>query len=236
VRLEHRAARSGDRRLAAQIIALSDERVRAALEARLSDGELLTSLQHPDAEQILFAFHPGPGRLPLHPSGVLVVIDSAGERVVHVDVAFDFTGQPLFDAAEEIRGGQGQTADLATPELMLSAGAKSLDGVDAMLERVSTTVQTSATLSGTFFHGRISVENVTIPLFKGAGTAPVTFVPPTVDITVLLGASAPATYKWSVTINGRAKSGSGTIPGGKHSQSFSFPFSDFGIAAPAGVA
>jgi hypothetical protein len=84
-------------------------------------------------------------------------------------------------------------------------------------------------LEGDFLHGRISVENETIPLdSNGRGRAMVRLIPPGIEVRLLLVTPAPAGYRFKVSINGSKPVGDeGVVGGGKVSIPFTFRFRDF---------
>lgn len=86
-------------------------------------------------------------------------------------------------------------------------------------------------LEGDFLHGRISVENETIPLDPdGRGRAMVRLVPPGIEVRLLLVTPSPARFRFKVSIDGsKAVGDEGIVGGGKVSIPFTFRFRDFGL-------
>jgi len=90
--------------------------------------------------------------------------------------------------------------------------------------------QVDVTLTGSFEHGRISVDGHTIPLDEeGAGSEVVRLFPPDVEVQLLLVTPAPAKYAFSVAINGRSVDDDGIVGGGKVVKTFTYQFIDFDL-------
>jgi hypothetical protein len=100
--------------------------------------------------------------------------------------------------------------------------------IPALVDLVEEEVEVE--FDGTFQHGRISIDNETIPLnLDGAGRKRVRLFPPHVDVVVTLVAPAPARWRFTITINGNQKKERGTFEGGKIAERFQYPFSDFNL-------
>lgn len=102
----------------------------------------------------------------------------------------------------------------------------------ALVEKMEQPVEkdVDVTLTGTFRHGMITVEQRTIPLnASGTGSATVQVFPPSVSVTVLTSAPGPCRFEFSVKINGKEKSQKGVSPAGKQEHPFTYLFSEFGL-------
>lgn len=102
----------------------------------------------------------------------------------------------------------------------------------ALVEALAAPVEkdVKVTLTGTFRHGMITVEQRTIPLnASGSGSATVQIFPPSVNVMVLTSAPGPCRFEFTVTINGKEKGQKGVSPAGKHEHPFTYLFSEFGL-------
>lgn len=106
--------------------------------------------------------------------------------------------------------------------------AEELALVEAMERPVEKDVNVS--LTGTFRHGMISVEQRTISLnASGDGSETIEMFPPSVSVRVLTAAPGPCRYEFKVKINGKEQGYKGVSPAGKHEHPFTYLFSEFGL-------
>lgn len=102
----------------------------------------------------------------------------------------------------------------------------------ALVEAMEAPVENDVdvTLTGTFRHGMITVEQRTIPLnASGSGSDTIQIFPPSVNVVVLTSSPAPCKFEFTVKINGKEQGRKGVSPAGKREHGFAFPFSEFGL-------
>jgi hypothetical protein len=110
----------------------------------------------------------------------------------------------------------------------LQLTADELGLIEAMEEPVAKDVD--VTLTGTFRHGMITVEQRTIPLnASGSGSETIQIFPPSVNVVVFTSSPAPCRFEFTVRINGKEQGRKGVSPAGKREHGFAFPFSEFGL-------
>ncbi len=222
--LQRAAARSTDPTLTATHIALSTTDVMDHMRARAQAGHVFGGIASESPGTLRIVFFSPPGTLSLRDPSLTVHVDLSAQRVqaiVEGSTAVHTKPQSL-----------GRSAAPAANEQLLTGASLQAASLSAQLTEV-----VSVSLTGTFFHGEVAVDSVTIPRFGGAGSTSVPLLPPRVDVVLTMGASAPSTYDFSITIRGvTKKEPQGVIPGGKSTRTYSYPFATFGLPSGEGIA